>query len=53
MTEMLDNAPFYGFEDAKCQGKGCFWFNDYHPTSGVHKLLAADLLSRMRVVNGT
>lgn len=43
MTKILDNAREYGFEDNVCTGEGCIWWNEFHPTSAFHELLAADL----------
>ncbi|PLB46113.1 hypothetical protein P170DRAFT_449643 [Aspergillus steynii IBT 23096] len=43
MTEILDNPQIYGFEDGECMGQGCVWWDDLHPTSEFHRLLADDL----------
>ncbi|RDW81579.1 SGNH/GDSL hydrolase family protein [Aspergillus mulundensis] len=42
-TEILDAPQKYGFTDNECMGPGCFWFDDFHPMSPVHQLLAADV----------
>ncbi|KAL5040939.1 hypothetical protein BDW71DRAFT_212625 [Aspergillus fruticulosus] len=44
-TEILDNPQGYGFVDSTCigAGKGCVWWDDFHPVSALHRLLAADV----------
>ncbi|KAL5001723.1 GDSL lipase/esterase [Aspergillus recurvatus] len=44
-TEVLDNPQEYGFVDSTCIGasKGCVWWDDFHPVSALHRLLAADV----------
>jgi phospholipase/lecithinase/hemolysin len=44
-TEVLDNPKAYGFKDASsmCPTKECIWNDDLHPTSAMHRLIAADL----------
>jgi phospholipase/lecithinase/hemolysin len=44
-TEVLDNPKKYGFKDAgsQCPTDECIWNDDLHPTSAMHKVIAADL----------
>jgi phospholipase/lecithinase/hemolysin len=40
---VLDNPTEYGFDDAEsiC-GENCIWYDDSHPGSAFHKVLAKD-----------
>lgn len=42
---MLDNPRKYDFVDADqmCSTEQCMWTDKIHPSSPVHKVLAADL----------
>ncbi|KAL4959270.1 SGNH/GDSL hydrolase family protein [Aspergillus stella-maris] len=44
-TEILDHPKSYGFEDSTSMGNGKkhIWWDDLHPTSALHKLLARDV----------
>ncbi|KAL4744094.1 hypothetical protein BDV11DRAFT_165783 [Aspergillus similis] len=44
-TQILDSPQGYGFVDGMCIGarKGCVWWDDFHPVSALHRLLAADI----------
>nr|AFT91369.1 hypothetical protein [Aspergillus rugulosus] len=44
-TQILDSPQGYGFVDSKCIGarKRCVWWDDFHPVSALHRLLAADI----------
>jgi phospholipase/lecithinase/hemolysin len=44
-TTILDNPQEYGFVDSTCIGheQGCLWWDDFHPVSAFHNLLAADV----------
>lgn len=43
MTKVLETPAQYGFKNETCIGEGCIWWDDEHPTSAFHNLLAADL----------
>jgi phospholipase/lecithinase/hemolysin len=47
LNKVLNSPKLYGFKDAvsKCTQQDCFWHDDLHPMSKVHKLLAHDLLN--------
>jgi hypothetical protein len=47
LNTVLNNPKQYGFKDAvsECRQQDCFWHDDLHPMSAVHKLLAQDLLA--------
>ncbi|KAL3486978.1 hypothetical protein BJX62DRAFT_241462 [Aspergillus germanicus] len=40
---ILDHPEEYGFVDNSCIGEGCVWWDDFHPRSAFHELLAADI----------
>ncbi|KAL4902161.1 hypothetical protein BDW74DRAFT_186946 [Aspergillus multicolor] len=40
---ILDHATTYGFRDNECMGQGCVWWDDLHPTSVAHHILAQDV----------
>ncbi|KAL4936809.1 hypothetical protein BDV06DRAFT_204178 [Aspergillus oleicola] len=44
-TEVLDHHKLYGFEDNTSMGDGKkhIWWDDFHPTSAFHRLLAKDV----------
>ncbi|KAL4971150.1 hypothetical protein BDW66DRAFT_155958 [Aspergillus desertorum] len=44
-TGILDSPKEYGFLDSACIGarKRCVWWDDFHPVSALHRLLAADI----------
>lgn len=53
-SEILDHPQWYGFRDSTCyacigctNGTGCFWANNYHPQTQVHRLLAKDMLANL------
>ncbi|RAL15800.1 SGNH/GDSL hydrolase family protein [Aspergillus homomorphus CBS 101889] len=43
MSDVLDDPMGYGFRDERCMGKGCVWWDNYHPRSHFHRILAEDL----------
>ncbi|KAJ5682153.1 GDSL lipase/esterase [Penicillium macrosclerotiorum] len=43
MTMILDRPRSYGFMDNRCSGERCIWWDDYHPSSAFHRLLAANI----------
>lgn len=47
MTDILDNHEKYGFDSNDCRGQGCIWWDEYHPSSRFHRLLAADLQEKL------
>jgi phospholipase/lecithinase/hemolysin len=49
-TRVLDDPKKYGFKDSTskfmlsdAEEESCIWYDDLHPTSAMHKILAADL----------
>ncbi|KAL4876913.1 hypothetical protein BJY04DRAFT_231199 [Aspergillus karnatakaensis] len=46
---VLDNPIAFGFRDSSCIGEGCIWWDDFHPTSQFHRLLAAELQSTLHI----
>ncbi|KAL4957082.1 hypothetical protein BDW69DRAFT_52370 [Aspergillus filifer] len=44
-TEILDHPKSYGFQDSTSMGNGKkhIWWDDLHPTSALHRLLARDV----------
>jgi phospholipase/lecithinase/hemolysin len=45
-TKVLDKPDEYGFKDAFSIGDSddkCIWKDELHPTSAMHKVLAADI----------
>ena len=49
-TRVLDDPKKYGFKDSTskfmlsdAEEEDCIWYDGFHPTSGMHKILAADL----------
>ena len=49
-TRALDDPKKYGFKDctskfmlSDAEEESCIWYDDLHPTSAMHKILAADL----------
>ena len=50
LTRVLDDPEKYGFKDSTskfmlsdAEEESCIWYDDLHPTSAIHKILAADL----------
>jgi phospholipase/lecithinase/hemolysin len=43
MSDVLDNPKEFGFMNNTCIGNECVWWDDYHPRSAFHQLLAADI----------
>ena len=43
---VMNNPRKYGFKDAvsQCLESDCMWFDDLHPSYGVHRILAANLV---------
>ncbi|KAL4885403.1 hypothetical protein BJY04DRAFT_214201 [Aspergillus karnatakaensis] len=48
MTNVLDRPREYGFFSGTCMGEGCVWWDDYHPRSAFHELLAEDVALLLR-----
>lgn len=50
-AEVLDNPIEYGFKDSISAGdsEDCIWFDYLHPTSAMHKILAADVAKFLTV----
>ncbi|KAJ0417359.1 hypothetical protein BJY00DRAFT_325664 [Aspergillus carlsbadensis] len=47
-SHILDHPGEYGFVDSSCIGEGCVWWDDFHPRSAFHQLLAADIAVFLR-----
>ncbi|KAL3447463.1 hypothetical protein BJX65DRAFT_307871 [Aspergillus insuetus] len=43
MTDIINHPEEYGFVDNSCIGEGCVWWDDFHPRSAFHELLAEDI----------
>lgn len=44
MGAVLDDPQRYGFRDGTCVGEeGCVWWDDFHPRSEFHFVLARQL----------
>ncbi|KAJ5080805.1 GDSL lipase/esterase [Penicillium angulare] len=48
MTTILDQSETYGFLNNECSGERCIWWDNYHPTTEFHHLLAADIQGSLK-----
>lgn len=53
-NDVLDNPAKYGFKDAISYGdpEKCVWSDILHPTSAMHKVIAADVARFLTVEEG-
>ncbi|CEL01349.1 hypothetical protein ASPCAL00934 [Aspergillus calidoustus] len=49
MTGVLDHPAEYEFPDITCIGEGCIWWDDFHPRSAFHRILAQDIADRVHI----
>ncbi|CVL02477.1 related to cellulose-binding GDSL lipase/acylhydrolase [Fusarium mangiferae] len=45
-SKALDNATIYGAPNSTCEnpdGQSCLWWNNYHPGTAIHRLLAKEV----------
>lgn len=51
MSKVLEDPTRYGFQNATCIGAGCVWWDNYHPTSAFHRLMAREMVPHLAVFN--